>query len=324
MHLLTFRNETLGMISLLAAVTLFSTVEIASKVIGPRLDPFELTFIRFLLTGIVLLALSIPSLRRREDPLGPRDYGIFFLNGFLGISVAISLFHLAIQTMDKAASCAVVFSINPVFVLILARFINGEPWTGRLWIGALMGAAGVSLFSFESDILARSSVTGIGLMLLSAFFFALSICISRRTVTRYGAMVLMGFSALFGSLLLLPLVWLRFTPREAALLADIWLPLLYLSLPGTALAYALYYFGFRYLPAQKGSLTFFIKPVLASILAALLLHERLNLFMLAGTALILLGLAAALVKPERNRRCEAAENLRRGAEKMEYQVKPSI
>ncbi len=324
MHLFAFRNETLGMISLLAAVTLFSTVEIASKIIGPQLDPLALTFIRFLLTGIVLLALSLPALYPGRSPLGARDYGIFCLNGFLGISVAISLFHLAIQTMGKAASCAVVFSINPVFVLILARFINNEPWTGRLWIGALTGAAGVSLFSFESGILSRSSVAGIGLMLLSAFFFALSICISRRAVTRYGAMVLMGFSALFGSLLLLPLIWLRFTPRDPAPLGDIWLPLLYLSLPGTALAYALYYFGFRYLPAQRGSLTFFIKPVLASILAALLLHEQLNFFMLAGTALILLGLAAALVKPERKQRREAAENLRREADKMEYQVKPSI
>ncbi len=324
MHLFTSRNEMPGMTSLLAAVTLFSTVEIASKVIGPQLDPFELTFIRFLLTGIVLLAVSLPDLRLGRTPLGLRDYGIFCLNGFLGISLAISLFHLAIQTMDKAASCAVVFSINPVFVLILARFLNNEPWTGRLWIGALTGAAGVSLFAFESDILTRSSVTGIGIMLLSAFFFALSICISRRTVTRYGAMVLMGFSALFGSLLLLPLVWLRFTPQDPALLADVWLPLLYLSLPGTALAYALYYFGFRYLPAQKGSLTFFIKPALASILAVLLLHERLNFFMLAGTALILLGLAAALVKPERKRRREAAEALPRETDKMEYQVKPSI
>jgi drug/metabolite transporter (DMT)-like permease len=177
MHIFTSRDEALGMLSLVAAVTLFSTVEIASKFIGPQTDPLVITFIRFFLTGIVLLILSIPVLRLRIDPLGARDYGIFCLNGFLGITIAISIFHTAVQTMDKAASCAVVFSVNPVFVMILARFINGETWSLRKWIAMALGATGVCLFTFESGILSRSSICGIGLMLLSAFFFALSICI---------------------------------------------------------------------------------------------------------------------------------------------------
>ncbi|OPY90230.1 MAG: putative DMT superfamily transporter inner membrane protein [Syntrophus sp. PtaU1.Bin208] len=298
MHIFNSRDEALGMISLLAAVALFSTVEIASKFIGPQVDPLVLAFIRFFLTGIVLLIWSLPVLRQRLEPLGAKDYGIFCLNGLLGIYLGISIFHTAIQTMDKAASCAVVFSINPVFVMILARFINGESWNRRKWIAVLVGAIGVCLFAAESGALSLSSVFGIGQMLLSAFFFALSICISRRTVSRYGAVMLMGFSALFGSLFILPVVWVRFTPDTLARLGDVWLPVLYLALPGTALAYALYYFGFLNIPAQKGSMTFFIKPALASVLAALLLHEEINGYMLAGTALILLGLAFSLAKPK--------------------------
>ncbi len=298
MHIATSRDEALGMLSLLAAVALFSTVEIASKLIGPQVDPLILTFLRFFLTGAVLLVWSFPVLRLRLEPLAAGDYGIFCLNGLLGISLAISMFHTAIQTMDKAASCAVVFSINPVFVMILARFVNGESWNRRKWIAVATGAAGVCLFAGETGALSLSSIVGIGQMLLSAFFFALSICISRRVVGRYGAVVLMGFSALFGSLFLLPLAWLRFTPDTLTRLGDAWLPVLYLALPGTALAYALYYFGFLNIPAQKGSMMFFIKPALASVLAALLLHEDINAFMFAGTALILFGLAFSLGGPE--------------------------
>jgi drug/metabolite transporter (DMT)-like permease len=135
-------------------------------------------------------------------------------------------------------------------------------------------------------------------MLLSAFFLGLSICFSRRTVARYGAVMLMGFSALFGSLFILPLVWLNITSQEFTHLRNAWLPLLYLALPGTAVAYALYYFGFLNIPAQKGSMTFFIKPALASLLAVLLLHEKINGYMISGTILILLGLAFALIQPE--------------------------
>ncbi|OPY03065.1 MAG: hypothetical protein A4E66_02692 [Syntrophus sp. PtaB.Bin001] len=45
-------------------------------------------------------------------------------------------------------------------------------------------------------------------------------------------------------------------------------------------------------------MTFFLKPALASLLATLLLHEKINVYMLSGTTLILLGLAFALTQPE--------------------------
>ncbi|HQK80027.1 MAG TPA: hypothetical protein PK621_10050, partial [Syntrophales bacterium] len=64
------RDELLGMGGLLGGVGLFSAVEVASKIIGPRVDPVVLTFLRFFLTGIVLILLSLPLLRLRIVPLG--------------------------------------------------------------------------------------------------------------------------------------------------------------------------------------------------------------------------------------------------------------
>lgn len=100
------RDELLGMGGLLGGVGLFSAVEVASKIIGPRVDPVVLTFLRFFLTGIVLILLSLPLLRLRIVPLGGRDFGIFLLNGLVGVALGITLFHVAIPTMEKAASAA--------------------------------------------------------------------------------------------------------------------------------------------------------------------------------------------------------------------------
>jgi len=291
------RDEILGMASLVGGVGLFSTVEIASKIIGVRADPIVLTFIRFFLTGIMLLILSIPLLRMRLQRFTMQDYGIFLLNGFIGIAVAISIFHVAILVLEKAASAAVIFSVNPVFVLILARFINDEAWTLRTWLAAVLGLSGVICFACESGSFTMASFTGLGLMVLSAALFALSICISRRVVPRYGAMVLMGYSSLFGSIMILPFALLRMDYQSTALLLDAWIPILYLSIMGTAMAYALYYFGLLNTSAQKGGITFFLKPVIASILAVIILGEGINAFMLAGTALILSGLLLVLLVP---------------------------
>ena len=295
------RDELLGILSLLGGVGLFSTVEVASKIIGPRVDPVVLTFLRFFITGIVLIIICIPMLHLRLTPLNGKDYGIFFLNGLIGIALGITLFHIAILTMEKAASAAVVFSVNPVFVILLSRFVNKESWRLHVWVAALLGVLGVSFFAYESGAFLTVSLQGLGLMLLAAFFFALSVCISRRVVGNYGAMVLAGFSAIFGSLLLAPLAWYRFSYAGIGVLAGAWLPVAYVVVFGTVVAYVLYYFGILNTSAQKASLAFFLKPVLASVLAALILHEKINGYMLTGTILILCGLVVTVFGSYLNR-----------------------
>lgn len=284
----------MGILGLLGGVGLFSTVEIASKIIGPRVDPVVLTFLRFFLTGLVLIVICLPMLRMRLEPLRGKDFGIFLLNGLIGIALGITLFHIAILTMEKAASAAVVFSVNPVFVILLSRFVNKEPWRLHVWAAAVLGVLGVSFFAFESGAFLAVSLQGLGLMLLAAFFFALSICISRRVVGDYGAMMLTGFSALSGSMVLAPLAWYRFPYGGIGLIAGAWLPVAYVVVFGTVLAYVLYYYGIMNTSAQKASLAFFLKPVLASVLAALILGENINGYMITGTALIIFGLVVTV------------------------------
>lgn len=293
------RDELIGVASLICGVGLFSTVEVTGKLIGTRVDPILLTFIRFFITGIVLICLSIPILRLRMNPLGLKDYGIFCLNGFIGITLSISIFHIALLVFEKAASSAVVFSVNPVFVMIIARFVNNETWRFRNWIGAVVGAIGVSCFAWESGTLAFDSLNGLGLMVLSALFFALSVCIAKRFMALYGAILLMGFSALFGSLMLAPFVFIRLSAKDLSGLYDAWIPVLYISLAGTALAYGLYYFGIMNTSANKGSMAFFLKPVLASLFAAGFLGETINIYMIVGTCLILSALFFVISGPRK-------------------------
>jgi len=295
------RDEIIGNLSLVGGVALFSTVEVASKIIGPRVDPIVLTFIRFFVTGLLLILISLPMLRLRAEPFSLRDYGVFLMNGLIGITLALSLFHTAILVLDKAASAAVIFCINPVFVVILARYINHESWNGRKWIGVFLGLAGVFCFAYESGVFAWHSLHGLSLMVLAAFLFALSTCISRRVVGRYGAPALMGFSSLAGSLILLPLAAIRIETAGLALIISAAMPMLYVTLMGTSLAYFLYYYGLLNTSAQRGGMIFFLKPVLASLLAVWILEETINAYMLGGIALILSALFLELPREIRLR-----------------------
>lgn len=283
-------EKVMGFLALFAGVGLFSTVEVASKLVGARVHPFQMVFIRFFLTGLILLALAAPALRRRTTPLSLRDYGVFALSGSIGFALAIALFHAAILMFEKAASCAVVFSANPIFVLFFARFVNREPWSVPKWAAMITGVAGVLCFAWESGAFTRQSLAALGIMLLSAMLFALNICLVRRVIIRYGVFVLTGFSALFGSLMILPFALAVTAHQGLGGLLSAWAPTAYVALIGTALAYGLYYFGLCHGTTFQASMMFFLKPVMASILAVLALGEHINRFMIIGSLLVLAGL----------------------------------
>jgi drug/metabolite transporter (DMT)-like permease len=297
-----------GYAALFVAVALFSTVEIASKLLGRQapVDPFILVFVRFFVTAVLLLMWSQASWRRRIVDFGWRDWGIFCLNGFVGITVSISLFHLAILSFRNAASSAVVFSANPVFVTVFARFINKESWNVRKWISVCMGCFGVGLFAWESGNPTSESLVGLSLMIGAAAFFALSICISRRFVSSYGAVPFMGFSSLFGSVMVLPVGLLRAGPESMASLVDGWMLVAYIAVFGTAVAYGAYYIGLSRTSAYQASMSFFLKPVMASVLSVLMLSEQLNAWTVCGTMLILAGLFLSVKMPKRKQKTETA------------------
>ena len=277
-----------GYVSLLCGIFLFSTIEVASKKIGGRIDPTFLTFIRFFITGIVLLIASIPILRKREKSLTKKDYGIFIINGFFGIALAISLFHYAINAFANASSAAVVFCANPVFVVLFAPLINKTKFAMSSLMVVLCGLVGISFFVMEGGSFQTSSLIATAIMLASAALFGISICITKKFVSNYGALVFMGFSALFGSLFLLPIVfvigpaecWQSFTPH--------WISIMYVVLFGTTAAYFLYYYGLSKTSLVSGSMTFFLKPIIATILALIFLpNETINIFTIVGTIFIL-------------------------------------
>ncbi|MBN2451447.1 MAG: EamA family transporter [Lentisphaeria bacterium] len=292
------RESIVGPLALVAAVSLFSTIEIVSKNLqtsAPDLDPFLLVFVRFLAAAGLLLAIGLPQARRQGHRLTRRDIGLFFCNGLLGVACSISLFHIAILVFRNASSSAVVFSVNPVFVAVLSPFMNRESMTARKALAVALGACGVLCFALESGRFTTASALGMGIMLASAFFFAVSICFSRRLMSRHGPLLLMGFSALFGSLLVLPLALARSGVAGFGALGPAWRGVAYIAVAGTAAAYGLYYFGLSRTSAYGASMSFFLKPVLAVLLALVIRGEVPNRYTIGGTALILGGLLLAIL-----------------------------
>lgn len=288
----------LGLALSTLGVAIFSTIELNCKwlahslqeVGAPHIDGFILCFQRFFWTGLILLGLFLPPFLKSGKCLRKRDLCIFLLNGAIGVTLSISLYQFGVARFDNASSSAVLFSSNALFTIFFARFINGEEWTLRKWLAVAVSLAGIACFLFEKGAPSRDSLWPVLLMWSSAMAFACSVCITRKVVASYGPGLLMGFSSLFGSILVLPLALLFGNPGGWSSCLTGWFPLSLLILGGTALGYCLYYGSMRYISAYMASMTFLLKPVLACLLAVCLAGERMNRWTFLGTVLIVTSL----------------------------------
>ncbi|MDD3927828.1 MAG: DMT family transporter, partial [bacterium] len=145
---------------------------------------------------------------------------------------------------------------------------------------------------------ANASVLGVSLAIASAAAYGIYTVMGRRLTMRRGSPVTNSFSFIIGSLLTLPVMIHLGVPQFFLPLKA--LPAIaYLGIFVSGVAYLTFFIGLSRTEAGRGSMVFFIKPVLAGILAAVLLSEPLTLSLISGTVFILGGLFVVNLVPGR-------------------------
>lgn len=288
------------MACLLAAMALFSTIEVASKRITHQAAPLWIAAIRFSLGGGLLLIPALIGRRLGAPRPTLRELGALLALGVLGVCVSIGLYHLSIPLL-QANVAAVVFSVNPVFVVLLLPWVRGVPLPRGQTVAALVGVLGILCFLPAADAQGRAVAWGLALMVGALASFALFTVLAEPLIRRLGGVMTMAVVGVSGGLLLALTARLLIGPLPAAVPTASWPVLLYLAIVTTGVAYALFFEGVRRLGAAS-AVFFFLKPVLASGLAWFVLGETLDGRRLIGTALILGALTLHLRAGARARR----------------------
>lgn len=276
-----------GYLYLLTTIFFFSTYEVVNKVIATRIDPFQINFIRFLAGGLILLAVAAI---KREIRVSARDFALCVLAGIVNVVISMSLINLSIAAHGaSAAIVAVLFSCNPVFVSVFASIFDGERVGGKKIASLVLCVVGTALISLDKIGSGPRSLVSPALAVLSAISFGFYTVLGKRISVRTGSLRMNAWAFTTGSLILL--VFLAVTKRPIARFDPSivgWVA--YLSVFVTGLAYLAYFKGLSIAGAGKGSLVFFLKPVLATALAFAFLGERVGPIVYAGIALILVGI----------------------------------
>ncbi len=272
-----------GYVLLGITVLIFSTLEVVSSTIKDQINPLQLTFLRFLIGGAVLLPLVI----KKRERIQPKDLLFFLGLGILNIFISMGSLQLAIS-MGKASTAAILISSNPIFVLLFSSFMLKEKVSRDRIACMVLGIVGITLIIYKGNVGGDTAVS-LGLGIVASLTFGLYTVLGKLKSESLSSITLICLSSILGSMMYVPvLLWngipLFHIPQGTLL------KVLYLGVFLSGIAYITYIEGLKILTASKGAMVFFLKPVIASILAVLFLNEKLNLKTAAGMLIVLLGI----------------------------------
>jgi drug/metabolite transporter (DMT)-like permease len=250
--------------------------------------PLRFAGLRGLLGGAALLGLLVA---RRRPLVPPRDSWPWI------IAVAATATTVAFGAMflspgrTGAGVAAVLANLQPVIVPVLAAIFLGERMSGGKWAALLLGLAGGVLIATPA-FAGPAGVDGPLLALAASLGLAASSIIVKRMHPLLDVLQVTAWQLVVGSLPLL----LVSAITEAGVAID-WNSsflglLLFLALPGTAVANAVWYWLIRQGDVGRLTMFFFLIPVLGLLLAAVVFAEPLGLLERIGAGLTLAGIGA--------------------------------
>ena len=261
-------------------------MEVALKIAGGSFDPIQITFLRFLFGGLVLLPFAAREFR--ELPKGYMTYRLWLRMLFLGVLLTTNIvfFQFGV-TYSNASTTAVIFCINPVFTMSFAHLMTDDDKLNRWKILALaFFVSGLFFMVRPWDIQAGNTVQGVVFTVASSALFGLYTVAGGKTLGRVGVFNQTTICFLIGALLTLLLLLLTGRPVFDGMAEHLGL-ILYNGVVVTGVGYFLFFLAMKNSNASSTSVTFFLKPIIAPVFAVLILGEAITYNMYIGIALIL-------------------------------------
>jgi drug/metabolite transporter (DMT)-like permease len=286
-----------GVFALLTLI--WGTTWAAIRVALQGIPPLTGVAIRFALAGLVLLVVArLRGVRLGQTALERR---LWWVNAATTFAGSYSLVYWAEQWVPSGLA-AVLFATFPIWVVLLGRVLLPAERVGAGRTAAvLVGFAGVAVI-FSEDFaklggadVRRASAVLLAAPLISAFG---SVCLRRwgrgiSPLSLAAVPMLLTGAGLGG----VAAIFERGQPLTAA--PAPWLATLYLSLFGSALTFTLYFWLLARRSALFASLISYTVPVVAVAVGWLFLDEPVTARVLAGGALVLVGVALVVGGPGR-------------------------
>lgn len=280
-------------LALFLAIVIWASNSIMVKVVLREITPLTLTWLRFLLAALFYVPFALatwksaPGYSRREWML------------LVGAGIAlVPMFSLTLYwalTYTSVANTALVRMTEPAWVLLLGAAFLGERATGRQMAGlalALVGTAALVLLGRQPSVSGDHHMLGMAFMVANSLAWVGYILCAKDLLRRHRVTLVTIHAALAGSAVL----FLVTGPTHAAMVAReamamspfAWALVIGMALVVTIGSNQLFSYGLQRTTAGAAAAYSYLTPVLAAVLAWLILGEPIT------TVVVVCGLMIAL------------------------------
>lgn len=271
---------------------------IVARSITEEIPPVALAFWRWTVAAALIAPLAWPHLRS-DIPSMLRKWPIMVVLTALGISIFNTLLYMAAYT-TTAINIVMLQTAMPIVVVVATFLMFRDTLTGgqAAGIGAsLLGTLTLISHGDPAVLFGLDFKRGDLWMLIAVVSYAVYTALLRLRPPVHGLSFAFATFAL-GAILLLPFyvaetAWDRSMPLSLHAVAAIG----YVAVFASILAYMAFNRTVELLGANTAGLVVHLVPVFGTVLAVLLLGERLHAYNLVGIALIALGLWLATRRP---------------------------
>jgi drug/metabolite transporter (DMT)-like permease len=261
-------------------------IDIAVQTIPPAL----MCAVRFLIAGVIMLAVCAAT--GRKIFYSVRQLAACAVVGLLllmGGNLTLSYAELTVSS----GLAALIIAITPLWFLVLDQLLLGDHHISRRGkVGLFLGIVGLFVLvwpDLQAGSMGRRELWASVSLTAGAFSWALGSVLSKRWQSGMDVFSSTGWqivAAGVGNLIfalfngdLSRVVW---TARGLGAVA-------YLVVCGSWIGYTAYIWLLEHVPTPKVSTYAYVNPVVAVFLGWLILHERVDRFILAGSAIVVLS-----------------------------------
>lgn len=247
--------------------------------------------VAFRVAGAAVAFLIFQYTIGRSQKIRRSDYARIALYSLIGVVLNQFLFVKGI-TYTTVINATLIGTMIPVFTLLVSLTLGYDRLTLRKTLGIALAAAGVVYLLYPERNFTSDTAIGNLLIVLSSFSYSAYLAISKDMLKRYGALTVITWIFIFGCIATLPIggYALADAPlREVS--AGVWLAVVYIILVPTVGAYYLNAWALARVEPSTVAIYIYLQPLIAFVLAPLILNEKWNSRTWLASAFIFSGVA---------------------------------
>jgi drug/metabolite transporter (DMT)-like permease len=279
-------------VALLGAMLIWGSAAVFLRSLALSATPENSLALRYvLLGGICAAALGVLGTWR----IPKADWTRFALSGVIGMA-GYNWFSTLGFARVPAGLGTIITMFEPLMIALLAWGLLREPLSRAIFAGLAVSLVGAVVLFWPDIVSTEASTTswrGVAELLICCICWALYTILTKPLLERHAPFTVMAVTMVIAAPLMIWPATQPLLPLAASLDARQWFELLFLVIASGLLGTLFWNYGSKHLAGAATGAFLYLIPVIAVICGAVILDEAVTIWIVAGGALMLTGVAIA-------------------------------